>query len=104
MKKTDNTKKVKDNELEEEYSFDYSNASKNRYADLLSEEQVLFPIDNEVIKVFKMSVDITNSKKKVRRSCDDLFIKPFFKCRRSFYAYKRFNIFWWSGIQFYFNS
>ncbi len=53
MKKTDNTKKVKDNELEEEYSFDYSNASKNRYADLLSEEQVLFPIDNEVIKVFK---------------------------------------------------
>jgi hypothetical protein len=53
MKKTDNTKKVKDNELEEEYSFDYSNARKNRYADLLSKEQVLFPIDKEVVKVFK---------------------------------------------------
>lgn len=52
-------KKDKNNELKEEYSFVYSNARKNRYADLLSEEQVLFPIDKEVVKVFKTRKKLT---------------------------------------------
>jgi hypothetical protein len=60
MKKTDKTKTVKNNELKEEYSFDYSTACKNRYADLLSKGQVLFPIDKEVVKEFKTPEKVNN--------------------------------------------
>ncbi|MDP3147857.1 MAG: hypothetical protein Q8N83_01890 [Ignavibacteria bacterium] len=53
MKKTVNEKTRKNAELKEEYSFDYSKARKNPYAKIMRNEQVLFPIDNDIVKALK---------------------------------------------------
>ena len=42
MKKTSKSKTTSIDELKEEYSFDYSKARKNPYADILSSEQVIW--------------------------------------------------------------
>lgn len=53
MKKTVKEKPEQINDLKEEYNFDYSKARKNPYANILRSEQVLFPIDTEIVKVLK---------------------------------------------------
>ncbi|MFA6979392.1 MAG: hypothetical protein WC209_08725 [Ignavibacteriaceae bacterium] len=53
MKKTVKEKPEQINDLKEEYNFDYSKARKNPYAKILRSEQVLFPIDNEIVNVLK---------------------------------------------------
>lgn len=53
MKKTVKEKPGQINDLKEEYNFDYSKARKNPYAKILRSEQVLFPIDNEIVNVLK---------------------------------------------------
>jgi len=53
MKKTVKEKPGQINDLKEEYNFDYSKARKNPYAKILRSEQVLFPIDTEIVKVLK---------------------------------------------------
>jgi len=53
MKKTVKEKPEQLNDLKEEYNFDYSKARKNPYAKILRSEQVLFPIDNEIVDVLK---------------------------------------------------
>jgi len=53
MKKTVKEKPEQLNDLKEEYNFDYSKARKNPYAKILRSEQVLFPIDTEIVKVLK---------------------------------------------------
>ncbi|OIP63307.1 MAG: hypothetical protein AUK34_01840 [Ignavibacteria bacterium CG2_30_36_16] len=53
MKKTVKEKPGQINDLKEEYHFDYSKAKKNPYAKNLRGEQVLFPIDNDIVKVLK---------------------------------------------------
>lgn len=53
MKKTVNEKTRKNAELKEEYNFDYSKARKNPFAKIMRSEQVLFPIDTEIVKVLK---------------------------------------------------
>jgi len=52
MKKTVKEKPGQINDLKEEYHFD-SKARKNPYAKILRSEQVLFPIDTEIVKVLK---------------------------------------------------
>ncbi len=53
MKKTVKEKPGLINDLKEEYNFDYSKARKNPYAKILRSEQVLFPIDTEIVNVLK---------------------------------------------------
>jgi len=53
MKKIVKEKVVPTDELKKEYQFDYSKARENPYAKILRSEQVLFPIDNEIVKVLK---------------------------------------------------
>ncbi|MDP3148112.1 MAG: hypothetical protein AUJ54_10145 [Ignavibacteria bacterium CG1_02_37_35] len=53
MKKTVKEKPGQINDLKEEYHFDYSKARKNPYAKILRSEQVLFPIDTEIVNVLK---------------------------------------------------
>ena len=53
MKKTVKENPGQINDLKEEYNFDYSKARKNPYAKILRSEQVLFPIDTEIVKVLK---------------------------------------------------
>jgi len=53
MKKTVKEKPEQLNDLKEEYNFDYSKARKNPYAKILRSEQVLFPIDTEIVNVLK---------------------------------------------------
>jgi len=53
MKKTVKEKPGQINDLKEVNQFDYSKARKNPYAKILRSEQVLFPIDTEIVKVLK---------------------------------------------------
>lgn len=53
MKITSKPKQIEKDEMKKEYSFDYSKAKKNPYAKLLKNDQVFFPLDKEIVEVFK---------------------------------------------------
>jgi len=39
--------------MKNEYNFDYSRAKSNRFADVVKEKVILYPIDKDVAKVFR---------------------------------------------------
>lgn len=45
--------KNNNNRIKEEYDFDYSKAKPNRFANIVKEKVVLYPIDKDVAEVFQ---------------------------------------------------
>jgi hypothetical protein len=43
----------KNNSMKNEYNFDYSKAKSNRFAGIVKEKVILYPIDEDVAKVFR---------------------------------------------------
>ncbi|KUG25695.1 hypothetical protein ASZ90_004476 [hydrocarbon metagenome] len=49
------------NEMKAEFDFDYSKAKPNRFADIDKEKVVLYPIDEDVAKVFQNADEVNNA-------------------------------------------
>ncbi|MGD8782276.1 MAG: hypothetical protein PVH88_25345 [Ignavibacteria bacterium] len=47
--------------MKNEYDLDYSKAKPNRFADVVKEEVVLYPIDEDVAKVFRNAEEANNA-------------------------------------------
>ncbi len=58
MKKISNEK---NKNMKEEYNFDYSKAKRNRFADIVKEKVILYPIDEDVAKVFQNPTEANNA-------------------------------------------
>ncbi len=58
MKKTSNEK---NKHMKNEYEFDYSKAKPNRFAGLIKEKVILYPIDEDVAKVFRNPTEVNNA-------------------------------------------
>jgi hypothetical protein len=56
-KKLDNKK----DEMKGEYDFNYSKAKANRFAGMVKEKVVLYPIDEDVAKVFQNADEANNA-------------------------------------------
>ena len=58
-------KKISDkkssNSMKNEYNFDYSKAKPNRFANIVKEKVVLYPIDKDVAEVFQNPVQVNNA-------------------------------------------
>lgn len=51
----------KNNDMKDEYDFDYSKAKPNRFANLVKEKVILYPIDEDVAKVFQNADEANNA-------------------------------------------
>ena len=58
MKKMSN-EKIKD--MNKEYDLDYSKAKTNRFAGIVKEKVILYPIDVDVAKVFRNPAEVNNA-------------------------------------------
>jgi hypothetical protein len=58
MKKMSNNK---NNDMEKEYYLDYSKAKQNRFAGIVKEKVILYPIDKDVAKVFRNPTEANNA-------------------------------------------
>ena len=58
MKKTPNEK---NKDMKNEYDFDYSKAKSNRFASMVKEKVILYPIDEDVAKVFRNPDEVNNA-------------------------------------------
>ena len=53
--------KKNNNGMKEEYNFDYSKAKPNRFANIVKEKVVLYPIDKDVAKVFQNPTQVNKA-------------------------------------------
>ncbi len=51
----------KNNDMKNEYNFDYSKAKQNRFAGIVKEKVILYPIDKDVAKVFRNPSEANNA-------------------------------------------
>ena len=58
MKKMSNEKS---NDMNKEYALDYSRAKTNRFAGIVKEKVILYPIDEDITKVFRNPAEVNNA-------------------------------------------
>lgn len=62
MKKTDKEIEIQDNdEMQDHYEFDYTNAKPNRFAAILVEQEGYVKLQDDVKKIFKTSEQVNNA-------------------------------------------
>lgn len=59
MKKT--SAKKNNNDINNEYNFDYSKAKANRFANIVKEKTVLVPLENDVAEVFRTPSEVNDA-------------------------------------------
>jgi hypothetical protein len=47
--------------MKKEYNLDYSKAKSNRFAGIVKEKVILFPIDQDVAEVFRNPLEVNNA-------------------------------------------
>ena len=58
MKKMSNEKSK---DMNKEYALDYSRAKTNRFAGIVKEKVILYPIDEDIAKVFRNPAEVNNA-------------------------------------------
>lgn len=47
--------------MKKEYNFGYSKAKPNRFADIVKEKVILYPIDKDVAEIFRNPLEVNNA-------------------------------------------
>ncbi len=68
-------KKILNNNMKREYDLDYSKAKPNRFANIVKEKVILYPIDKDVAKVFKNPTEANNALRAIIKAIPKKSIK-----------------------------
>jgi hypothetical protein len=68
MKKINNEK---NESMRKEYNLDYSNARTNRFAEIVREKVILYPIDEDVAHIFRNPAEANNALRAIMNAIPD---------------------------------